>query len=109
MCYNFCRLSHQNGSLLRKYTYLGNDSSYSVSTDDGVDILLAENMSSDDDKTYLDHMQESSVTSDASSDSQGDSNMMQSFTFEAQVGALLITCNFFIFTIIFKGLMVLFS
>ncbi|KAJ0034329.1 hypothetical protein Pint_24264 [Pistacia integerrima] len=74
-----------NGSLLRKYTYLSNDSSYSVAVEDGVDILVLDNLSSDDDKKDLDHMHEFSDTSNVSSHSQSDSDVIQSLTFEAQV------------------------
>ncbi|KAK1591812.1 hypothetical protein Q3G72_014066 [Acer saccharum] len=80
----FVNVKIENGSLLRKYMYLSNDSSYSISYDDGVDILLLDNKSSSDDKKNLDQMQELSVTTDASY-CQSDSNVMQSFTFEAQV------------------------
>lgn len=74
----------QNGSLLRKYTYLGNDSSYSVSYDDDVDILLLDNKSTHDDKK-LDQTKELSVSSNPSSNPECDTNVTQSFTFEAQV------------------------
>ncbi|KAL5782083.1 hypothetical protein ACOSP7_007112 [Xanthoceras sorbifolium] len=81
----FVNVKIENGSLLRKYVYLSNDSSYSVSYEDGVDILLLDNKSSNDDNKNLDQMQELSVTSDSASYSQSDSTVMQSFTFETQV------------------------
>jgi vacuolar protein sorting-associated protein 13A/C len=69
---------------LRKYAYLSNDSSYSISIEDGVDISLLDNSSSDDDKKILDYMHEQSDVLN-SSDSENDSNRLQSFTFESQV------------------------
>lgn len=75
---------HQNGSLLRKCTYLSNDSICSVSFEDGVDITLLESSTSDDDKESLEYMHESS-DSVYSSSSQCDANKVPSFTFETQV------------------------
>jgi len=72
---------YQNGSLLRKYTYLSNDSSYSISIEDGVDIVVPGNLSSGDEKS-LDSMNQ---TSGSSLYSQSESNETQSFTFETQV------------------------
>jgi len=72
---------YQNGSLLRKYTYLSNDSSYSISIEDGVDIVVPGNLSSGDEKN-LDTMNQ---TSGSSLNSQSESNETQSFTFETQV------------------------
>lgn len=64
--------------------YLSSDSSYSVSLEDGVDIILPD-ASSDDDKKNLDNMYESSTSPTASSISPSDSSLIPSFTFEAQV------------------------
>ncbi|KAH8501006.1 hypothetical protein H0E87_016007 [Populus deltoides] len=80
----FVNVKIENGSLLRKYAYLSNDSSYSISIEDGVDISLLDNSSSDDDKKILDYMHEQSDVLN-SSDSENDSNRLQSFTFESQV------------------------
>ncbi|KAI4335042.1 hypothetical protein L6164_013726 [Bauhinia variegata] len=79
----FVNVKIENGSLLRKYTYLSNDSSYSVSIDDGVDIVLLDNSLSNDRKSQ-DDMHESADTS-GSIYSEGDSNGIQSFSFESQV------------------------
>ncbi|KAI4344734.1 hypothetical protein L6164_011925 [Bauhinia variegata] len=79
----FVNVKIQNGSLLRKYTYLSNDSSYSVSIDDGVDIVLLDNSLSSD-KKNLDHMRESGDTS-GSTYSENGSNGIQSVSFETQV------------------------
>lgn len=94
--YLTCCFPHQNGSLLRKYAYLSNDSSYSISIEDGVDISLLDNSSSDDDKKILDYMNEQSDVLN-SSYSENDSNRPQSFTFESHVGfffvdAVLLAC-----------------
>ncbi|KAK8661863.1 hypothetical protein V6N13_091452 [Hibiscus sabdariffa] len=80
----FVNVKIENGSLLRKHTYLSNDSSYSVSPEDVVDILLMDNISSDVDKMKVENT-ELIETSKASSDLQDNQNAMQSFTFEAQV------------------------
>ncbi|KAJ7955294.1 calcium-dependent lipid-binding family protein [Quillaja saponaria] len=79
----FVNIKIENGSLLRNYTYLNNDSSYSVSIEDGVDIVLLDN-STRDGKKSLDYMHESEDTS-SSLYSESDSNGMRSFTFETQV------------------------
>lgn len=81
----FVNVKIENGSLLRTYTYLGNDSSYSVSIEDGVDILLLDNFSSDNDKKSPDYMDESEDISNNSAYSKNDSSKMESVTFEAQV------------------------
>lgn len=81
---------HQNGSLLRKYAYLSNDSSYSVALEDGVDVTLLDKSSSNDEKKSIHYMHESSDTSNISSNSQNDIKRMQSFTFETQVSDLSI-------------------
>lgn len=80
----------QNGSLLRKYAYLSNDSSYSVSLEDGVDVTLLDKSSSNDDKKSIHYMHESSDTSNICLNSQNDIKRMQSFTFETQVSNLSI-------------------
>ena len=64
---------------------MSNDSSYSVSPEDDVDILLMDNLSSDDDKKIVENM-ELINTPKTSSHLQDDPNVVQSFTFEAQVG-----------------------
>ncbi|KAF5752107.1 hypothetical protein HS088_TW01G00014 [Tripterygium wilfordii] len=80
----FVNVKIENGSLLRKYVYLSNDSSYSVSAEDGVDISLLDYSPSNCDNNIQDYMPESTETFNTS-DPQSDSNFMQSFTFEAQV------------------------
>ncbi|XP_044485071.1 uncharacterized protein LOC123210663 isoform X2 [Mangifera indica] len=81
----FINVKIENGLLLRNYTYLSNDSSYSVAIEDGVDILVSDNFSVDDDKKNVDHMPEYYAASNVSSHSQSDSKVIQSLTFEAQV------------------------
>ncbi|XWS14258.1 hypothetical protein CRYUN_Cryun36dG0107400 [Craigia yunnanensis] len=80
----FVNIKIENGSLLRKYTYLSNDSSYSVLPEDDVDILLMDNLSSDDDKKTVENMELINIPK-TSSYLQDDPNVVQSFTFEAQV------------------------
>ncbi|XP_022721975.1 uncharacterized protein LOC111279261 isoform X3 [Durio zibethinus] len=79
----FVNVKIENGSLLRKYTYLSNDSSYSVSPEDDVDILLMDNLSSDDDKKIVENME--LINTPKTTSYLQDPNLMQSFTFEAQV------------------------
>ncbi|KAB2604886.1 hypothetical protein D8674_042145 [Pyrus ussuriensis x Pyrus communis] len=81
----FMNVKIENGSILRKYTHLSNDSSYSLSFEDGVDITLLDSYSSDEDKKSLEDSHKSSDTSNISSDSESDPNMIPSFSFEAQV------------------------
>lgn len=69
---------------MRKYTYLSNDSSYSVSFEDGVDIKLLESSSSDDDKKGLEYFHELPDSSNVSSNSESDLNKIPSFSFETQ-------------------------
>ncbi|KAL6975775.1 hypothetical protein U1Q18_024571, partial [Sarracenia purpurea var. burkii] len=73
-----------NGSLLRKYTYMSNNSSYTVSLEDDVEILLLENFPSNIDKANPDCLEELSCSSNTSL-CGNDSFKMESFTFEAQV------------------------
>ncbi|KAK7291737.1 hypothetical protein RIF29_07114 [Crotalaria pallida] len=75
----FVNVKIENGSLLRKYTYLSNDSSYSISMEDGVDIVLPDNLPSEDEKRLMNQ------TSGTSEYSQSESNETQSFSFETQV------------------------
>lgn len=77
----------KNGSLLRRYTYLSNDSCYSMSPEDGVEISFMDNNSHRNSKD-LDHFEESSDNSLASTSAQIESNRMPSFSFEAQVKCL---------------------
>jgi vacuolar protein sorting-associated protein 13A/C len=82
----FINVKIENGSLLRKYAYLSNDSSYSVSREDGVEILLQEiNTSPNTDEKIVDDMEELSSALDATDPAQNDSGKLQAFSFEAQV------------------------
>ncbi|WOH07393.1 hypothetical protein DCAR_0726823 [Daucus carota subsp. sativus] len=81
----FVNVKIENGFLLRKYTYLSNESSYSVSTEDGVEISFLENNLSDDIKRSTDNMKELLLTSNTSDNIKSDSSNIQSFSFEAQV------------------------
>ncbi|KAE9602547.1 putative vacuolar protein sorting-associated protein [Lupinus albus] len=75
----FMNVKIENGFLLRKYTYLSYDSSYSISIEDGVDIVLHDNLPSGDKKRLMNE------TSGTSVYSQIESNGTQSFSFETQV------------------------
>ncbi|XP_042475866.1 uncharacterized protein LOC122057714 isoform X2 [Macadamia integrifolia] len=82
----FMNVKIENAALLRKYAYLSNGSSYSVSVEDGVDLLFLNNFSSDSEKNSMDHLHglmDSSSASIALNDC--DLSQMQSITFEAQV------------------------
>ncbi|XP_057475541.1 uncharacterized protein LOC130763619 isoform X1 [Actinidia eriantha] len=80
----FVNVKIENGSLLRKYTYLSNNSTYTVSHEDGVEILLLDNFPSNSDRESPDCMEEVLCSSNAST-AENDSLKKQSFTFEAQV------------------------
>lgn len=77
-------LVFQNGFLLRKYTYLSNNSSYTVSLEDGVEISLLDNFTSKSAEESPDCIEESSCGPNTST-AENDSLKMHSFTFEAQV------------------------
>ncbi|KAJ4956285.1 hypothetical protein NE237_013068 [Protea cynaroides] len=82
----FMNVKIENAALLRKYAYLSNDSSYSVSMEDGVDLLFIDSFSSDSENKSMDHLlglMESSSAPIAHGSS--DISQMQSITFEAQV------------------------
>lgn len=74
----------QNGLLLMRYTYLSNDSSYSVSQEDGVEILLVESDINSSENSPK-NMDEFFYTSDASDAVQSGASEVQSYSFEAQV------------------------
>lgn len=80
----FSNVKIENGSLLRKYTYLSNDSSYSICPEDGVEVLLLENLFSGNDRKNLDWTEEISFGSDNFTEDKSLCNM-DSFTLEAQV------------------------
>ncbi|PPS16895.1 hypothetical protein GOBAR_AA03703 [Gossypium barbadense] len=79
----FVNVKIENGSLLRKYTYLSNDSSYSVSPEDDVDISLMDNLSSNDEEKLEENMELTSTPK--TSCLQDGPNVAPSFSFEAQV------------------------
>ncbi|KAK8704101.1 hypothetical protein V6N13_047734 [Hibiscus sabdariffa] len=83
----FVNVKIENGSLLRKYTYLSNYSSYSASPEDDVDIILIDNLSSDDDEKIADNLE--LINAPNTSCLQDGSPVVQSFTFEAQISLLL--------------------
>lgn len=73
----------QNGLLLRRYTYLSNESSYSVSQEDGVDVRISDSNSDDDES--MKSMEALLYNSDASDFDPNGSYKVQSYSFEAQV------------------------
>lgn len=79
----FVNVKIENGSLLRKCTYLSSESSYSVFREDHVEIVFLENNSSNND--HPEHMQDLSCASYASESVQSESYRLQSFSFETQV------------------------
>ncbi|KAF5202036.1 Vacuolar protein sorting-associated protein 13c [Thalictrum thalictroides] len=80
----FMNVKIENGALLRKCTYLSDGSSYSVLVEDGVDILLLENTSTDNVTENLDYVLKASETT-TFGHPDNDLNQIQSMTFEAQV------------------------
>ncbi|KAL3831089.1 hypothetical protein ACJIZ3_019891 [Penstemon smallii] len=81
----FVNVKFENGLLLRKYTYLSNDSCYSVSQEDGVDISFVDNNSRNRNSKNTDPLEELSDAVDASGTVHCQSSKMPSFSFEAQV------------------------
>ncbi|XP_068666865.1 uncharacterized protein [Aristolochia californica] len=81
----FKNVKIENGVLLRNCTYLGNDSSYSVLPEDGVDISLLESFASERDQKRVDNLEGPSDTSASHSSNNSSLNQVQSFTVEAQV------------------------
>lgn len=70
---------------MRKYTYMGNDSSYSVAKEDDVDIIFLDTLSSDVEKENTAAIHETSDASNISSSLESDQSTLRSFTFETQV------------------------
>ncbi|KAK9670363.1 hypothetical protein RND81_13G196500 [Saponaria officinalis] len=79
----FVNVKIKNGNLLRKYTYLSNESSYSASSEDGVEIMFLDNYSSDE--KDLEGKMGSTNKSNSSASPVDGSQKTESFTFEAQV------------------------
>ncbi|XP_051130647.1 uncharacterized protein LOC127251100 isoform X2 [Andrographis paniculata] len=80
----FLNVKIENGLLLRKYAYLSNDSCYSISPEDGVEIIVNEN-SLDRSAVDLDDLEGLSETSHAPGTDQCESSKLPSLSFEAQV------------------------
>ncbi|CAE5959607.1 unnamed protein product [Arabidopsis arenosa] len=77
----FVNVKIKNGSLLSKCIYLSNDSSCLFSPEDGVDISMLENASSNPENV----LSNAHKSSDVADTCQYDSKSGQSFTFEAQI------------------------
>ncbi|XP_073302377.1 uncharacterized protein [Primulina huaijiensis] len=80
----FINVKIENGSLMRRYTYLSNDSCYSMSPEDGVEISFLDNNSHRNSRD-LDHFEESPDSSLAFTSARRESSRMPGFSFEAQV------------------------
>lgn len=78
-------LVNQNGGLLRSCIYLGNDSSYSVSADDGVEISVLHNYSATDEENLNEFRKFSPKSSDPTAGESTTSNQMKNTSFEIQV------------------------
>ncbi|KAJ8645273.1 hypothetical protein MRB53_007021 [Persea americana] len=81
----FKNIKIENAAVLRKRTYLSNDSSYSISPEDGVEICFSEVSFSEIDPYSQDASEGSSNALAAPTDTRTALNPTQSFTFEAQV------------------------
>ncbi|GAB2300237.1 hypothetical protein Dimus_034275 [Dionaea muscipula] len=81
----FVNVKIENGSLMRKYTYLSNDSSYSASSEDGVHIIFLETFQSDKEMKDEEFTRNPFKMPNYSSHLESDPSRIQSFTFEAQV------------------------
>lgn len=75
--------------LLGKYTYLSNDSSYSVSPEDEVEISYLDHNSLDSDGQESSKLEEFSLSSNTSGTVQGELIATPSLSFEAQVDYLI--------------------
>ncbi|XP_047337153.1 uncharacterized protein LOC124940662 [Impatiens glandulifera] len=78
----FVNVKIENGSLMRRYTYLSNNSSYSVSPEDHVEISYV--LSCNNVQESANHMEES-LSGSYTSANDNDLNKKPSLTFEAQV------------------------
>lgn len=80
----FVNVKIQNASLLRKCTYLSNESSYTVFQEDGVELVFVEKSASNK-RDHLEYLEKVSYTSDAYGAVQMEYSELQSFSFETQV------------------------
>ncbi|KAI3684030.1 hypothetical protein L1987_84552 [Smallanthus sonchifolius] len=80
----FVNVKIKNALLLTDYTYLSNDSSFSVSIEDGVEVVMQDKFSLTSERKSLDNAEKSSYSSTTSETDQIDSSK-PSISFEAQV------------------------
>ncbi|KAL3639166.1 hypothetical protein CASFOL_017073 [Castilleja foliolosa] len=80
----FVNVKFENGLLLRKYIYLSNDSSYSVSMEDGVEISFLDDNFTNRNHKDSDYFEEVSQTSHASDTVQCEPSKITRFSFEVQ-------------------------
>ncbi|KAL6576075.1 hypothetical protein OROHE_000546 [Orobanche hederae] len=81
----FVNVKFENGLLLRKYTYLSNESSYSVSPEDDVEISFLDDNSAKRNHKDSDYLHEVSQSSHTSDTVHCETSKIPSFSFEAQV------------------------
>ncbi|CAN4121397.1 unnamed protein product [Withania somnifera] len=79
----FVNVKIENGLLLRRYTYLSNESSYLVCQEDGVDVMISASNSDNDES--MKSMEEMLYNSDASDFDPHGSSKIRSNSFEVQV------------------------
>lgn len=80
----FVNVKIKNALLLSDYTYLSNDSSFSVSSEDGVEVVMQDNSSPVSEKKSLDKA-EKALYSSTTSDADQTESSKPSLSFEAQV------------------------
>lgn len=80
----FVNVKIKNALLLTDYTYLSNDSSFSVSIEDGVEVVVLDNFSSTRERKSLDKV-EKLLYSSSTSDAEQTEISKPSLSFEAQV------------------------
>ncbi|XP_024982723.1 uncharacterized protein LOC112519038 isoform X5 [Cynara cardunculus var. scolymus] len=81
----FVNVTIKNALLLTEYTYLSNDSSFSVSSEDGVEVVAQDSSSFISESKSLDKAEKPSYTPITSNTSQTESTKKPSLSFEAQV------------------------
>ena len=80
-CCLYC--AYKNGALLRRCVYLNMGSSYSIASEDGVEVSVLESCFSNDDEDCLNLEEHKKRNLQNAID--GPTNQMLNFTFEAQV------------------------
>ncbi|XP_035834787.1 uncharacterized protein LOC110887015 isoform X3 [Helianthus annuus] len=81
----FVNVKIKNAWLLTEYTYMSNDSSFSVSIEDGVEVVMQDNFHSTGERKSLDRVEKSSHSSSTPDSSDQSDSSKPSISFEAQV------------------------